>query len=235
MNGKIQNEVKVTYFEEAADYIERIGILPLASIIPDYPSLESITAKENWHSDTELDPWSWRVRFPLEGKAAYGKFFKKKAVLVSPEWFPWVHACLNIGTDTEKCYRDGLLSRTAWELYQLIDMDQGIDTRVLRERAHMKAKEDKKAFDNAVIELQDALLIVISGVKHKVNEDGEKNGWNSTVYETTTNWMRENGIKTVNVSKEEAHKELMSRLQDSCSDKAYAFFGKYSEPRRGFL
>ncbi|MEC0239645.1 hypothetical protein P4H66_07200 [Paenibacillus dokdonensis] len=226
MNENIHTEVMIHHYEEAVEYIERVGILPLASLIPEYPSLESITPKDSWHSATEDDPWSWRTRFPLEGKAAYGKFFKKKAVLVSSEWFPWVYACLSMGTDAEKCYRDGLLSRTAWQLYQIIDIEQGIDTRVLRERALMKAKEDKKAFDQAIVELQESLFIVISGVKAKVNEMGEVNGWSSTSYETTENWMRQNGIKKINRTKEEAREELLARLGERSSDKALMFFKK---------
>ncbi|GIP26008.1 hypothetical protein J23TS9_11380 [Paenibacillus sp. J23TS9] len=226
MNENIHTEVMINHYEEAVEYIEQVGILPLASLIPDYPSLESITPKDSWHSDTEDDPWSWRTRFPLEGKAAYGKFFKKKAVFVSSEWFPWVYTCLSMGTDAEKCYRDGLLSRTAWQLYQLIDTEQGIDTRMLRERALMKAKEDKKAFDQAIIELQESLFIVISGVKAKVNEMGEVNGWSSTSYETAENWMRQNGIKKNNRTKEEAREELLTRLGERSSDKALMSFKK---------
>ncbi|MEK4357967.1 hypothetical protein NYE48_12980 [Paenibacillus sp. FSL M7-1455] len=186
MDEKMQTGTMVNNYDEAVKLIEELGILPLASLIPDYPSLESVTPQTSWHSDTEQDPWKWRVRFPAEGKAAYGKFMKKKAVLVSPDWFPLVFNALRLGPSAEACYRDGLLSQAAWELYRLIEIEQGIDTRALRERAFMKAKEDKKAFDQAVVELQDALFIVISGVQAKVNADGEKNGWNSTAYETTT-------------------------------------------------
>lgn len=220
------NETLIHRYEEAVEYIERLGILPLASIIPEYPSLESITPKESWHSETIQDPWGWRVRFPLEGKAAYGKFFKKKAILISAEWFPWLYISLRLGADAETCYRDGLLSQTAWQLYQLVDMEPGIDTRVLRSRAQMKAKEDKKAFDQAVVELQEALLIVISGVTMQVDDNGEQKGWSSTSYETTTHWMRQSGIREACCTKVEAREELLTRLRKSCSDKAFTFFSK---------
>ncbi|MDR9855285.1 hypothetical protein RJP21_16840 [Paenibacillus sp. VCA1] len=226
MNDHTSQGTMITSFDEAAELIGQLGILPLASLIPDYPSLESVTPRANWHSDTEQDPWRWRVRFPAEGKAAYGKFMKKKAVLVSPEWFPLVYHALRLGQNAETCFKDGLLSRTAWELYQLIEIEQGIDTRVLRERAFMKGKEDKKAFDQAVIELQDAMFIVISGVKAKVNAAGEKNGWSSTSYETAANWMRQNGIKESSLSKQDARSELMRRLRERCSGKTLAYFEK---------
>lgn len=226
MDENRQTGTMVNNYDEAVKLIEELGILPLASLIPDYPSLESVTPRTSWHSDTEQDPWKWRVRFPAEGKAAYGKFMKKKAVLVSPGWFPLVFNALRLGPSAEACYRDGLLSQAAWELYRLIEIEQGIDTRALRERAFMKAKEDKKAFDQAVVELQAALFIVISGVQAKVNADGEKNGWNSTAYETTAHWMNQCGIEGSRLSQEESRAELLRRLQVRCSGKALAFFEK---------
>lgn len=230
MIENMEEHVLLNHYEEAAEYIEKIGILPLASLIPDYPSLDRITPKDSWHSGTERDPWGWRTRFPLEGKAAYGKFFRKKAVLISAEWFPWVYACLRLGADADQCYKNGLLSPTAWQLYQLIEIEQGIDTRVLRDRAQMKAKEDKKAFDQAVAELQGAMLVVISGVKPKVDEQGEINGWSSTSYETTAHWMGRSGIKDISRTKSEARDELLSRLQPRCSEKAISSFRKILHP-----
>lgn len=60
------------------EIVAKIGILPLATLIPEHPSLNGLTKAENWHTGSELDPWSWRVRFPGEGLAGYGKFVKKK-------------------------------------------------------------------------------------------------------------------------------------------------------------
>lgn len=71
-------EGSVTTFEETAEIIAKLGILPLATLIPEHPSLNGLTKPENWHTGSELDPWSWRVRFPGEGLAGYGKFVKKK-------------------------------------------------------------------------------------------------------------------------------------------------------------
>ncbi len=51
-------------YEEVIQLIERVGILPLASLIPEHPSLSSVTESRQWHSGTDQDPWSWRVRFP---------------------------------------------------------------------------------------------------------------------------------------------------------------------------
>ncbi|MFF2907745.1 hypothetical protein [Paenibacillus sp. NPDC057934] len=216
----------ITTFEDAADLLEKVGILPLATLIPDHPSLNGVTKTENWHSDTELDPWKWRVKFPGEGLAGYGKFIKKKAVLVSREWFPAYVAAAGSSLPLEERYNDGLASREVLKLLQIIREEQGIETRKLRADAEMKAKENKTPFDNAVTELQGSLDIVISGVKERVNAEGEQNGWNSTSYETVAHWMEENGITPFNGNREEAIQWLHSRMAEVWTPSAIAWMNK---------
>ncbi|ASA21724.1 AlkZ-related protein [Paenibacillus donghaensis] len=184
----------VTTYEEAAEVVARMGMLPLAPLIPQHPSLNGLTKPENWHTGTELDPWSWRARFPGDGLAGYGKFMKKKALLVSKAWFPAYVAAAGSLRSLEERYDSGLCSKEALILLQIIRANEGIETRRLRTEAGMKAPEQKRSFDNAVIELQGSLDIVISGVKQRVNELGEASGWNSTSFETTGHWMEASGI-----------------------------------------
>lgn len=73
-------EPVITY-EEAVQRIQSIGMLPLAPLFAEYPSLSSLTPKEHWHKDDERDPWLWRSRLAEEGIAAYGKFVKRKRFL----------------------------------------------------------------------------------------------------------------------------------------------------------
>ncbi|MNP52913.1 hypothetical protein D3C76_1473380 [compost metagenome] len=90
----------------------------------------------------------------------------------------------------------------------------------------MKAKEKKLPFDNALLELQGNMDIVISGVKEKVNEQGEPNGWNSTSYESVAHWMESNDITELSISSEVAASELNVRLERVCSPEALAFLRK---------
>ena len=46
----------VNTFEEACDIVDRMGILPLTSFIPDHPSLTSITNDGAWHTGMDTDP-----------------------------------------------------------------------------------------------------------------------------------------------------------------------------------
>lgn len=219
-------EIKISTYEEAVQLIEEFGILPLAPLIPNHPSLGSITAAELWHSDSELDPWKWRVRFPAEGTAAYGKFIKKKAVFISRELFPIVRAIVGSNKSLEERYQDGLVSKEMKDLFTIIKQKEGIETRSLRSQVGMKEKEWKKPFDKALLDLQESIDIVISGVKEKTNEAGEKNGWSSTSYETADVWIKNAGLDQSSYTIDQAKQHLYERLIQTSSPEAMAFFGK---------
>ena len=67
--------------DEAVEYINKVGFLPLfKNEIPGF-SLEERTAPEYWWSgDPKSDPWEWREIIARSGKVAYGKFFDKKSI-----------------------------------------------------------------------------------------------------------------------------------------------------------
>ncbi|MEH7353451.1 hypothetical protein V7150_07700 [Neobacillus drentensis] len=217
---------QIRTYKEAIEVIEEIGMLPLAQLVSAYPSLDSITSKEQWHTGSEMDPWMWRAEFPKDGVAAYGKFIKKKSVLISRTLLPFVRVVLGSQQPLEKRYEDGLVSREALELYRLIHEEPGIDTRMLRSKAGMKDKEKKKPFDSALVELQGSMDIVVSGTKAKTNELGEKNGWSSTSFETMDYWAKSNHVKEMKISVEEAKKELNEHFAKICSPESMKALAK---------
>lgn len=219
-------DYKIQTYEEAVAVIKEIGFLPLAPLIPNYPSLGSITLKENWHSDSEFDPWLWRTHFSVDGVAAYGKFVKKKSVFISSELLPLVRAVLGSVYSVKKRYADGLMSREAVELFTLISEEEGIDTRILRAKAGMKEKEKKKAFDNALLELQGSMDIVVSGTKEKTNDLGEKNGWSSTSFETMTYWAENHDIAQTEITPEDAKIMLKDHFGSFSSSEAMKALAK---------
>ncbi|MGZ9586965.1 AlkZ-related protein [Paenibacillus marinisediminis] len=219
------NQLIQTY-DEAVDVVKKMGILPLTPLIPNYPSLEGVTPKEQWYTDSDQDPWRWRVRFAGDGHAAYGKFIKKKSVLISREVLPWVYALLSPSGTIEQRYANGLLSKEAKELYAIIADEPGIETRALRAAAGMKAKEKKGDFDKALQELQGHMDIVISGVKERRNAAGEMNGWRSTSYEPTQIWMQGAGVAIEPISRDEASSKLKEHLTRVSSEEATNVFAK---------
>lgn len=210
-------DYKIRTYEEAVRVIKEVGLLPLSPLIPHYPSLDSITSKEQWYSGSVDDPWMWRARFPVDGVAAYGKFIKKKSVLISCDLLPFVWKIVGSEDTVAKRYNDGLVSREAVELFTLISEDEGIDTRVLRAKAGMKDKEKKKPFDHALLELQGSMDIVVSGTREKTNLSGEKNGWSSTSFETLAFWSKNNHVDQRKLDIDEAKQELKNHFDKICS------------------
>lgn len=198
----------------------------MSPLIPDHPSLESITNKSFWYTDTELDPWLWRARFPGDGVAAYGKFFKKKSILISSELVPWIKAIIGNQPSMKKRYSDGLIDLTVLNISQLIEDNPGIDTRALRVQCGLKATDQKKRYDQAITDLQSSMDIVIPGVKQRFNDNGDKNGWNSTSYETATHWMTNNNMTTQLDDVELAKEKLQEWLQPRCNPEAMNFIRK---------
>ncbi len=210
----------VETFEEAGAVIAKVGILPLSGLFPEHPSLESLTRRDAWHTDLETDPWQWRSRFADEGVAAYGRFMAKKPLLVDAAWFPLLNAALKPVKSLRSRYEDGIVSKDVLRLFDLIEANEGIDTRELRRSAGLQDKESKKTFDDSLIELQSTGEIVISGVAERLNELGTKNGWNSTCYSLSAHWMRRHGLKTLQLERADAKEKLLSRFAAVANDSA---------------
>lgn len=213
-------EYHVKTYEDAVLVIEEIGILPLAPLIPEFPSLNIMTLQENWHSDTEFDPWIWRTKFSVDGIAGYGKFIKKKSILVSRYLLPYVKKVLGHEGSMEERYFNGKVSKEALNLFRIIRQEEGIDTRELRTKAELREKEKKKLFENALLELQGSMDIVISGIHEKKNIDGEKSGWSSTAFETYDSWVSRNKIAIIDMDKEEASTYLINHFQRICTSES---------------
>jgi hypothetical protein len=217
---------QVKTFEEAARFIEQQGILPLSSFIPEHPSLESITASDSWHTGADTDPWLWRDRLAGVGIAAYGRFFAKKPMFIAADIFALAKSALGAKGTVEERYRDGMLSHASLKIYRAIEALDGIDARALRKAVGMQHKEDKNEFDTALIELQSAFDVVISGISERLNALGHKSGWNSTCYIIAENWMELHGIEAFEGTKKAAQSELFALLESKSRPEAYAYMLK---------
>lgn len=78
---------------ELVDYINEIGFLPLLRMGIDGWSAEDAVDEECQYTRLpdggwEWPLWEWKGSVLRESRCAYGKFFKRKAVFVSSEWWP---------------------------------------------------------------------------------------------------------------------------------------------------
>lgn len=214
---------QVETYEEACQAIAHWGIVPLSSFIPEHSSLEAMTRPEAWHTGLQTDPWLWRDRLPAEGVAAYGRFLAGKPLLVARDIFPLVKCLLSPAETLDERYMAGLLARSTVRLYELISEQDGIDVRALRKLAGMQDKADKNAFDHALIDLQSSADILISGISERLNEHGNKSGWNSTCYMLADHWMAEQAITPAKLTRDEAKSQLFAWLEPRWSAEALRY------------
>jgi hypothetical protein len=108
----------------------------------------------------------------------------------------------------EERYTAGVLARAALQIYACIRENDGINVRTLRMLTGMQQTSTKRAFDRSLTELQSTADIVISGISERLNEHGNKSGWNSTCYMLTGHWMEQHGIAHALFSPSEAKMHL---------------------------
>jgi hypothetical protein len=123
-------------------------------------------------------------------------------------------------------YAAGLLARSTVQIYEIIQQNHGIEVRTLRKRAAMQDKGDKKAFDQALIDLQNTVDIVISGVAENFNEQGSKSGWNGTCYMLAQHWMEEHDINPLSLTPAEARNQLFAWLKPRWKENALLYLQK---------
>ncbi len=208
-------------YEETCQVVADLGILPLSSFIPDHPSLEFITEPAAWHTGMDTDPWLWRDRFASEGVAAYGRFLGDKPLLISRELFPLLRCVLAAPETVETRYAAGLLARPVLRTFECIREHDGIDVKTLKTLTGMQHASDKRAFDRALIDLQNSADLVISGISARLNEHGNKSGWNSTCYMLADHWMERHGI--AHAAREDAKAKMYAWIEPRWEAAAVVF------------
>ncbi len=220
------SQLIVTTYEEACQAIERLGILPLSSFIPGQHSLTSITRPDAWHTGRDTDPWLWRDRFAGEGVAAYGRFIAGKPLLISSELFPLVRCALAAAETVQERYAAGMLAKSAVLIYDCIQENDRIDVRTLRKSTGMQRTSDKAEFDRSLIDLQGTADIVISGIAERLNEHGNKSGWNSTCYMLADRWMEQHDIAHQRYTPNEASTKLYAWIEQRWDESAVHYLKK---------
>lgn len=87
----------------------------------------------------------------------------------------------------------------------------------------MQRTSDKRAFERSLIDLQSTADIVISGISERLNEHGNKSGWNSTCYMLADNWMERHRIAPVLCTREEAKTKLYARFEQRWDENAVRY------------
>ena len=93
----------------------------------------------------------------------------------------------------------------------------------------MQHTSDKRAFDRSLTDLQSTADIVISGISEKLNEHGNKSGWNSTCYMLADHWMGRHEIAPVLFPREEAKTKLYAWIEPRWDENAVRYLKRKFE------
>lgn len=146
-------------------------------------------SKIKWHTgDAETDPWEWRIRVLDErDDIAYAKVFFKKSGFISRDWYPCFLAARRGSTEFDEAYGAGGVSEAAKRIYEIVS--QGATPLHAIKVLAGFGKDEKSAFDRAIVELQMKMYITMCGRRQKLNKYGIEYGWASTVFCTVEDFF----------------------------------------------
>ena len=139
-----------------------------------------------WHTgNPDTDPWEWRMRVLEErDDIAYSKFFFKKSGFITREWYPYFLAVRRSGT-FEDTYARGVISHEAKRVYDVLSQSDATPSHIAKQEAGF-TKENKSAFERALVELQMQMFITTCGRRARTTKMGEEfDCWASAVFCTS--------------------------------------------------
>ncbi|MFC5467505.1 hypothetical protein ACFPPD_02165 [Cohnella suwonensis] len=69
-------------------------------------------------------------------------------------------------------------------------------------------------------------MLIHSGVKQQLNDNGDKSDWNSTSFKTADHWMTANEIDANSIDVDEAKARLRDWVQPRCKPEAKLYLQK---------
>ena len=177
---------RIKTWQELAERISELGFLPLFSGEVEGFSAEEMVCPDFWWTGIrEEDPWEWREIIASSHKAAYGKFFGKKAGFISLEWLPVFANYRRDGYDPDSAWEDGRLTRREKLIMDVLtDKDEGgelifPDKQILSTELKQLAgfgKGGEKNFPGITTDLMMKLYLVTSDFRRRRNKKGSEYG-----------------------------------------------------------
>ncbi|MCH5258390.1 MAG: hypothetical protein J1F18_01495 [Lachnospiraceae bacterium] len=167
--------------------VNDLGFVPFFRNSIEGFSIEEHIDPKLWFGDEE-GPWEWKGPVIRETGCAYGKFFEKKAVYISSEWFPDFANYRRDGYDFDARFDDELASYQDKRLFDLVDTNAPILSKNLKQLGNYR-KGGNKGFDTVITRLQAECYVIISNFTYLTDKRGQEYGWGVAEYSTPERFM----------------------------------------------
>ena len=183
------DDIYITSYDDLKEAVEELGFLPFFSgSVPGF-SIEEHVASDLWYSAEEgWQIWDWKGPLINDLQCAYGKFFEKKAVYISKDWFPDFANYRRDGYDFDARYEDGLASFRDKALYDLIEENGPMLSKGLKALGNYR-KGGNKGFDTIITRLQAQGYVIISDFAYMIDKNGREYGWGVAEYATPEQFL----------------------------------------------
>jgi len=170
---RLRSDLRLQSKEDGLAFVNQRGFVyfwPIKGIL--LPNLWMAVAGNRPVADAHDDPghitWGWKDEMLDKRQWYYGKILRGKATMIALEMVPYFYALSENYGDPEKdylqLYDDGLLSREAKMIYEILLKEGPLDTVNMRRLVHMTGKASNSPFERALVALQRDFKILPVGI-----------------------------------------------------------------------
>ncbi|MBR5284793.1 MAG: hypothetical protein IKU27_07085 [Clostridia bacterium] len=171
----------ITCAEDILKLIDDWGFVPFfQNEIPGF-SIEEHIDPALWFSETRDGPWEWKGPIIRQSGCAYGKFFRNKAVFISPRLFPDFANHRRNGYDLDSRWEEGLASQAEFQVWETLQKYASLLSVDLKEQSGF-GKNGRKGFDGVLTRLQMGGYIVTTDFEYRKDKHGNPYGWGVARY-----------------------------------------------------
>ena len=171
----------ITCAEDILKLIDDWGFVPFfQNEIPGF-SIEEHIDPALWFSETRDGPWEWKGPIIRQSGCAYGKFFRNKAVFISPRLFPDFANHRRNGYDLDSRWEEGLASQAEFQVWETLQQHASLLSVDLKEQSGF-GKNGRKGFDAVLTRLQMGGYIVTTDFEYRKDKHGNPYGWGVARY-----------------------------------------------------
>lgn len=183
------DDLYISSYNDLKRAVEELGFLPLFPCsVPGFSIEENVDPRLWYSADGDWKIWDWKGPLINDLHCAYGKFFDKKAVYISQEWFPDFANYRRDGYDFDARFEDGLASYRDKALYDLVDANGPILSKHLKALGNYR-KGGSTGFDTSITRLQAQGYVIISDFVYMVDKKGREYGWGVAEYATPEQFL----------------------------------------------